>query len=55
MLVKRLDGSLESFSWVNCCNMTIKSTSALLVEAMREAIKQEIITYKQNSVLICNL
>jgi hypothetical protein len=35
--------------------MTIKSTSALLVEAMREAIKQEIITYKLNSVLICNI
>ena len=55
MSVKRLDGCLEIFSWVHCCNMTIKSTSALLVEAMREAIKQEIITYKQNSALICNI
>jgi hypothetical protein len=54
-MIKRLDGIEIDFSWVYCCQFKERTTSDYLLMAMREAIKYDIIKYKQKqSKLICN-
>ena len=52
--IKRLDGSETDFSWIKCSISKKRIISDDLVIAMRTAIKDEIISYKQRSRLICN-
>ena len=54
-MIKRLDGSYIDFSWVYCCNFKERTSTNLLLRAMREAIKNDTIEYKQKQTkLICN-
>jgi len=54
-MIKRLDGSEIDFSWVYCCQFKERTTNDDLLRSMREAIKYDIINYKQKQgKLICN-
>jgi hypothetical protein len=54
-MIKRLDGSDTDFSWVYCCQFKERTANDSLLRAMRTAIKDEAIKYKQKqSLLICN-
>lgn len=53
-MIKRLDGSHIDFSYIVCCEFKERSTIYNLTVAMRRAISQEIINYKQNNKLICS-
>ena len=44
-MIKRLDKSIIDFSWVYCCKFKVRSITEDLTAAMREAIKEETITY----------
>ena len=46
-MIKRLDKSIIDFSWVYCCKFKVRSTMDDLTSAMRDAIKEETITYKK--------
>ena len=55
-MIKRLDKSIIDFSWVYCCKFKVRSTMADLTSAIRDAIKEETITYKKNQIkLECNI
>lgn len=52
--IKRLDGSEMVFSWNQCCEFKKRTASNDLFNAMRTAIKDDIIHYKQSQrKLIC--
>jgi hypothetical protein len=54
-MIKRIDGSETDFSWVYCCEFKERTLSHHLSSAMRAAIKEDIIKYKQKqNKLICN-
>jgi len=46
-MIKRLDKSIIDSSWVYCYKFKVRSTTEDLRAAMREAIKEETITYKK--------
>ena len=53
-MLKRLDGSETDFSWIYCCSFKIKTPNDILKIAMRTAISDDIIYFKQNQKqLIC--
>ena len=54
MRIRRIDGSDIDFSWVYCCQFKERTTREYLINAMREAIKDDTMKYKQQSKLICN-
>jgi hypothetical protein len=54
-MIKRLDDSDTDFSWIYCCQFKERTAYNELIRAMRIAIKDDIINYKQKqSKLICN-
>jgi hypothetical protein len=53
-MIKRTDGSIIDFSWVNCCKFKPCSPTDNLKKAFREAIKEETIHFKQNNSLVCS-
>ena len=54
-VIKRKDGEHIIFSWVHCCEFKPRTINYNLNCAMREAIKNDVINYKQNQIkLICN-
>ena len=53
-LIKRLDGSKIDFSWLYCCKFKTYTNNHDLIQAMRQAIRHDIIKYKKQSKLICN-
>lgn len=55
-MIKRVDGSETDFSWVQCCEFKKERTdSVLLTKAMRSAIMNDIMKFKQSqSKMICN-
>jgi hypothetical protein len=54
MGIKRIDDSETDFSWIRCCKFKNRNTRDDLVIAMRTAIKDDTISYKKKSKLICN-
>jgi len=55
MMIKRLDGSEVDFSWIQCCKFRQQTNEQYLTKAMREAISNDIITFKQSQIkLICS-
>ena len=54
-MIKRLDGLNIVFSWVHCCEFKARNINYSLNYAMRQAIKDDVIKYKQDQKeLICN-
>lgn len=54
-MIKRTDGSKTDFSWVYCCQFKPRTVNEDLIRAMRNAIKDDVIKYKQSqNKLICN-
>ena len=55
-MIRRIDGTQIDFSWVQCCNERKRSTQELLTRAMRTAVKEDVIKFKQNQrPLICSV
>jgi hypothetical protein len=54
-MIKRLDDSEIDFSWVYCCKFKERTENEDLIRSMRTAIKDDVIKYKQQQQLICNL
>ena len=52
-MIKRTDGSETDFSWVYCCQFKERTNIDDLLRAMRNAIKDDIIKFKQQSTLKC--
>jgi hypothetical protein len=53
--IKRNDGSNIVFSWRNCSVKKINNESDYLVDALRNSIKNQVIEFKKNNKLICNI
>ena len=54
--IKRVDGSIESFSWRDCATNTFKNNTQLLDVAMRHAVDSQIKEFRFNNPLeICNI
>jgi hypothetical protein len=51
--IKRNDGSIIDFSWVKCVKGKFPTNNKKLLEAMREAISIQIISYKNTHKHIC--
>ena len=53
-MIKRLDGSEIDISWVYCCNFKERTVENDLKKAMRQAVKDITIYFKEHNQLICN-
>jgi hypothetical protein len=54
-MIKRIDGTIIDFSWMQCCKFKEKTELNYLTEAMRTAIKETVIEFKKNQkALSCN-
>ena len=51
--IKRLDGSIIDFSWVKCVTESFPTNEKILLQAMREAICAQTISYKKTHKKIC--
>ena len=54
-MIKRLDGSTIDFSWLLCCKFKNKSIDEDLSMAMRFAVRDDILKFRENSPIICNI
>ena len=50
---ERIDGTKDNFSWIQCCQFKPKTDLEKLTIAMREAISNDIIEFKNTSVQEC--
>lgn len=55
LIINRLDNTDIDISWVYCCQFKKRTITEDLTRAMREAVKEDIIKYKEEQkLLICN-
>ncbi len=53
---RRVDGSVDNFSWISCCNFRSKSVNEKLTRSMREAISEQTLDFRNKSMplLVCS-
>ena len=49
----RFDDSIVNYSWISCCNAKSKSEKDLLLRAMRYSVIDQILQFKDKSILEC--
>ena len=54
-MIKRLDGSTIDFSWLLCCKFKNRSTDEDLSMAMRFAVRDDILKFRETAPIICNI
>jgi hypothetical protein len=53
--IKRIDETDIVFSWNHCCDFKQRSCTALLISSMRNSTHDDILEFKMNQVMVCNL
>ena len=54
-MIKRLDGSTIDFSWLLCCKFQNRMADEDLSMAMRFAVRDDILKFRETAPIICNI